>query len=86
MFLTIDTVSKTAYLTTDIEKARISETILVDEDILADVDINGEIIGLEFLMPPNQIYVKYENEFIYPADLIEKLKSKVKDELKNNKS
>ena len=50
------------YLKTDVKKTRIDKTIEVGDDIIVDVNADGEIVGIELLNPLEQGY-KIQKEF-----------------------
>jgi uncharacterized protein YuzE len=67
------------YLKTDVKKTRIDKTIEVGDDIIVDVNADGEIVGIELLNPLEQLGIKYKKSFLYPTNFIDKLLSQVRD-------
>ncbi|MFZ4590007.1 MAG: DUF2283 domain-containing protein [Ignavibacteria bacterium] len=52
----------------------------VGDDILVDVNADGEIVGIELLNPVEQLGIKYKKSFLYPANFIDKLAFQVRDD------
>jgi|WetSurMetagenome_2_1015567.scaffolds.fasta_scaffold149431_3 uncharacterized protein YuzE len=67
------------YLKTDVKKTKIDKTIEVGDDILVDINKDGEIVGIELLNPTEQLGIKYKKSFLYPTNFIDKLAFQVKD-------
>lgn len=67
------------YLKTDVKKTKIDKTIEVGEDIIVDLNVNGEIVGIELLNPIEQLGIKYKKSFLYPTNFIDKLAFQVRD-------
>ena len=67
------------YLKTDVKKTRIDKTIEVGDDIIVDVNADGEIVGIELLNPVEQLSIKYKKSFLYPTNFIDKLAFQVRD-------
>jgi uncharacterized protein YuzE len=67
------------YLKTDVKKKKISKTIEIDDDILVDLNSDGEIVGIELLNPVEQLGIKYKKNYLYPTNLIDKLSFQVRD-------
>lgn len=61
------------YLKTDVKKTRIDKSIEVGDDIIVDVNADGEIVGIELLNPIEQLGIKYKKSFLYPTNFIDKL-------------
>lgn len=68
------------YLKTDVKKTRIDKTIEVGDDIIVDVNADGEIVGIELLNPVEQLGIKYKKSFLYPTNFIDKLAFQVRDD------
>lgn len=67
------------YLKTDVKKTKIDKTVEVGDDIIVDLNANGEIVGIELLNPIEQLGIKYKKSFLYPTNFIDKLAFQVKD-------
>lgn len=67
------------YLKTDVKKTRIDKTIEVGDDIIVDVNADGEIVGIELLNPLEQLGIKYKKSFLYPTNFIDKVLFQVRD-------
>jgi len=67
------------YLKTDVKKTKIDKTIEVGDDIIVDLNVNGEIVGIELLNPIEQLGIKYKKSFLYPTNFIDKVAFQVKD-------
>jgi len=67
------------YLKTDVKKKKVYKTIEVNDDILVDVNSDGEIVGIELLNPFEQLGIKYKKSYLYPTNFIDKLSFQVRD-------
>ncbi|MDD5361935.1 MAG: DUF2283 domain-containing protein [Ignavibacteria bacterium] len=66
------------YLKTDVKKTKIEKTIEIDDDIIVDVNADGEIVGIELLNPLEQLGIKYKRSYLYPSNFIDKMTYHVK--------
>ncbi len=49
------------YLKTDVQKKKIDKTVEIGEDIIVDINADGEIVGIELLNPFKQLGIIYDN-------------------------
>lgn len=61
------------------KKTKIDKTIEVGDDIIVDVNADGEIVGIELLNPIEQLGIKYKKSYLYPTNFIDKLAFQVRD-------
>jgi len=54
--LNINIEKNVGYLKTDVKKTKIDKTIEAGDDIIVDVNSDGEIVGIELLNPIEQRY------------------------------
>ncbi|MGV8016668.1 MAG: DUF2283 domain-containing protein [Ignavibacteria bacterium] len=67
------------YLKTDVKNRKINRTVEINDDIIVDLNVDGQIVGVELLNPAAQLGIKFKRNFVYPVNFIDKLALQVKD-------
>ncbi len=67
------------YLKTDVKNRKINRTVEINDDIIVDLNVDGQIVGVELLNPAAQLGIKFKKNFVYPVNFIDKLALQVKD-------
>lgn len=67
------------YLKTDVKNRKINRTVEINDDIIVDLNDDGQIVGVELLNPAAQLGIKFKKNFVYPVNFIDKLALQVKD-------
>lgn len=67
------------YLKTDVKNRKIEKTVEISDDILVDLNADGDIVGIELLNPSEQFGIKYKKDYLYPVNFIDKLAFQVRE-------
>mgnify|MGYP005821316873 CR=1 FL=1 len=67
------------YIKLDNKNHKVHQTIEIRDDILVDINIKGEIVGIELLNPLEQLGIKYKKSYLYPQNFIDELAIQVRD-------
>lgn len=79
--LTLNIEKNVGYIHAEGKKKKVHKTIEISEDILVDVNSDGDIVGIELLNANKQLGIKYKNTYLYPTNLIDKLTYYVRDRI-----
>lgn len=55
------------YLKTDVKNRKIEKTVEASNDILVDLNSDGDIVGIELLNPSEQFGIKYKKRLFIPC-------------------